>query len=389
MEMRITSNYISQNSFYDGGYHITCNTGSYDDNFANWEIKNNYFEDGYTSINLLRFTGLKIQGNDIRTTTSGINLASGSGSIEISGNKIGECGKGLYVNYIQTSSQVPHIYNNIIGVNGEFGMSVYGDGLNILHNSVTNSSTNTYNTFAAVFSWSNLKVRKNHFVTTGGGTALSASSVDPQSSRRNIIDHNNLYSYGLYLAKISNDSFRELWEFENVTGTQNVSINPFFSGDLLTTISPALDNMFASTAVTTDYNGLPRDPVNSDIGAHEYTSDPALGPMSGEYYIGSGQEYTSIQAFLDDLSLMGISGSVEGRLTDALYQEQLTAHTIPGAEEMSSVIIQSSIPTGSTISYSGQTASQPYIMSLTRANGIRFSDIDFSTTATSNSTCYY
>jgi parallel beta-helix repeat protein len=377
--------YIALNSFYDGGYHITCNSSSYNDSFADWQILNNYFEDGYNAINLLRFTGLKVQDNNIITTTHGIILSNGSGGLEISGNKISGCENGIYGNYLEVNTSIPHIFNNIVSVTGSYGMSVYGVGLNIFHNSINNSSANSYNTFAGAFSGSNMIVRKNHFVTTGGGIALSATSVDPLYPQRNIVEHNNLYSFGLYVAKTGNDNYRELSDFAAVTQTQNISINPFFSTDLLSSVSPALDNMYPSTAVVTDYNGLPRNPVNSDIGAHEYTSDPALIPMSGNYYIGAGEAYTSIQAFCDALSLRGISATVNGYLTDALYQEQITAHAIPGADDDATVMLRSVIAGNSTISFSGQTAAKPYVMSMVRTKYIKLSNIIFSSTATSNS----
>ena len=377
--------YIALNSFYDGGYHIVCNSSSYNDSFGDWQILNNYFEGGYNAINLLRFTGLKIMDNSIQGITHGINLANGSGSLEISGNKISGCENGIYASYLEVITQTPHIFNNIVNVTGSYGMSIYGIGLNITHNSISNSSANTYNTFAGSFSGYSMQIRKNHFVATGGAIALSASSVDPLYSQRNIVEHNNIYSYGLYVAKTGNDSYRELSDFAAVTQTQNVSINPFFSTDLLSSVSPALDNMYPSTAVTTDYNGLPRNPVNSDIGAHEYTPDPALSPMSGNYYIGAGEAYTSIQAFCDALSLRGISASVNGYLTDALYQEQITAHAVPGAGDEASVTLRSVIAGNSTISFSGQTAAKPYVMSMVRTQYMKLSNIVFSTTATSNS----
>ncbi len=377
--------YIALNSFYDGGYHIVCNSSSYNDSFADWQILNNYFESGYNAINLLRFTGLKIMDNSIQGITHGINLASGNGSLEISGNMISGCENGIYGNYLEVNTSIPHIYNNIVSVTGSYGMSIYGIGLNIMHNSINNSSANTYNTFAGSFSGYSMQIRKNHFVATGGAIALSASSVDPLYPQRNIVEHNNLYSYGLYVAKTGNDSYRELSDFAAVSQTQNVSINPFFSTDLLSSVSPALDNMYPSTAVVTDYNGFPRNPVNSDIGAHEYTSDPALSPMSGNYYIGAGEAYTSIQAFCDALSLRGISATVNGYLTDALYQEQITAHAVPGAVDGATVTLRSVIAGNSTISFSGQTAAKPYVMSMVRTQYMKLSNIFFSSTATSNS----
>lgn len=87
--------YIAQNSFHDGGYHIYCNSSSYNDSFENWEIVNNYFENGYTAVYIKRYSGLTIKNNNINSTGTGINLDSGSGSLEISRNKISGGDKGF------------------------------------------------------------------------------------------------------------------------------------------------------------------------------------------------------------------------------------------------------------------------------------------------------
>lgn len=376
--------YLALNNFQDGGYHIAVNSNSYSDLFTGWEILNNYFADGYLGLYLLRFSNLQLQDNTLEDMNGGFDLGSGSGSLEISGNRITNCANGINAQYLSPNTTVPHIFNNIISSTGNYGFSIYGTNLQIMHNSVVNSSAESYNRFAAIINGSGNQVRKNHLICTGGGIALSASSVDPTYPQCNIIEHNNVYSYGLNVAKISNDSYKDLEQYNDVTDTENVSYNPFFSGVFLTPVSAALDNMYPSTAVTVDFNGYARSLSNSDIGAHEYTSPAGMTPMSGNYSIGASGVFATMQEFCDAVGQRGVSAAVNGQLIDAAYEEQVVLYTIPYASEANLVTIRSVVVGGVNLSFSGQTASVPYVMNLIRSSYVKLSNIAFSTTAAAN-----
>lgn len=377
--------YLALNNFQDGGYHIAVNSSSYNDLFTGWEILNNYFTDGYLGLYLLRFSNLSLQDNTMEDMDGGIDLNTGNGTLEISGNRITNCGNGINAQYLSSSTTVPHIFNNIISTTGYYGISIYSTSLQIMHNTIVNSSAESYNRFAASISGTGNLVKKNHFICTGGGIALTASAVDPTSPQRNIIEHNNIYSYGLNVAKISNDSYKYLEIYNDVTDTENVSYNPFFSGVFLTPASAALDNMYPSTAVTVDFNGYTRSPINSDIGAHEYTSAAGLTPLSGNYTIGTPGDFATLQEFCNALSQRGVSAAVNGQLTETDYEEQVVLHAIPNASEANLVTIRSVIVGHANLSFSGQTASAPYVMNLIRSSYVKLSNITFSTTATANS----
>lgn len=377
--------YLALNNFQDGGYHVAVNSSSYNDLFSNWEFLNNYFTDGYLGLYLVRFSNLSLQDNTLENMNGGFDLNSGNGSLEISGNRITNCGNGINAQYLSSNTDDPHIFNNIISTTGYYGLSVYGTDLLIMHNSVVNSSADSYYRFAASISGTGNQVRKNHFICTGGGIALTASAVDPTYLQRNIIEHNNIYSYGLNVAKISNDSYKELSLYNTYTQTDNVSYNPFFTGVNLSATSAALDNLYPSTAVTTDYSGFARSLSNSDIGAHEYTPAAGMTPMSGTYTIGSAGDFGTLQAFCDALALRGVSAAVNGYLTQSLYEEQVVLHAIPNASEANLITIISVNAENSTLSFSGQTAAAPYVMNLIRSSYVKLSNLFFSTAAVANS----
>ncbi|MDD4309829.1 MAG: right-handed parallel beta-helix repeat-containing protein [Candidatus Cloacimonetes bacterium] len=346
---------------------------------------NNYFADGYLGIYLLRFSNLQLQDNTLEDMYGGFDLNSGNGSLEISGNRLTNCYTGINAQYLSSNTTVPHIFNNIISSTGYYGMSVYGTDLLIMHNSVVNSSAESYNRFAAVISGTGNQVRKNHFICSGAAIALSSSAVDPTSNQRNIIEHNNVYSYGLNVAKISNDSYKELSLYNAYTQTDNVSYNPFFSGEFLSPTSAAMDNLYPSTAVTVDYNGFTRSLSNSDIGAHEYSAGAGMTPMSGTYTIGSAEDFSTLQEFCNALAQRGVCAAVNGNLTQTLYEEQVVLHAIPNASEANLVTLRSVTAENSTLSYSDQTAAAPYVMNIIRSSYVKLSNLFFSTTAVANS----
>jgi hypothetical protein len=135
--------------------------------------------------------------------------------------------------------------------------------------------------------------------------------------------------------------------------------------------------MYSSTAVNLDFNGYTRSPSNSDIGAHEYTV--GLNPLSGTYSIGGSGDFATLQDFCQALASRGVSGAVNGNLTQSLYEEQVILHAIPNASEANLVTIRSVIVGHATLSYSGQTATAPYVMNLIRSSFVKLSNTAFST----------
>lgn len=376
--------YIALNSFYDGSYGINVNSTSYSNSFNNWEILNNSFVRNYTGIYLIRMYNLRIASNSIDYASYGMLISGCSGTFEVSRNKITNSNSGIKVEYIDPSP-ANHIYNNIISVYGAYGLSAHGQGLNILHNSVENSNNQTYSIFAAVLNGTDMRIRKNHFYSSGDAAAVNISSIDPGYAQRNIMEHNNIYTNGRYLIRVSNDNYSSISEYDAYTECENISCFPGFYGELLQTSSAYLDNAYPSTDLLVDYNDLPRDPTNSDIGAHEYSSDPSHSPMVGQYSIGSGQVFPTLESFATALHQRGIGGDVSGLLTDPLYEEQVEFYFIPGAIGDNQVTLLSAQLPNAILSFSGQTQVNNYIISLNRISNLTIRNISFETTSTTYS----
>ncbi len=376
--------YIAMNNIVDGGYGIIVNSTSYLNSFSDWEILNNTFSGNYTGMNLQRMNNLRIAGNNIVSASYGVNVSSCTGDFDISRNKVTDCNSGIKVEYINPNPAA-NIYNNIINVFGSYGLSVNAQGLNIYHNTIQNSNTQTYLIATASFSGTDLRIRKNHFYSSGDAVAVIISSIDPAYSQRNIMEHNNLYSKGRYLVKSSNDYYASIGEYDDLTLCQNLSCFPGLFGEDLQTSSAYLDNIFPSTEVAVDYNNLPRDPDNSDIGAHEYSSDPTHSPLIGQYSIGLGQTFPTIQSFADALHQRGVGGNVSGLLTDPLYEEQVEFFTIPGASSDNIVTLYSAQIPNSTLRFSGQTQADNFILSLNHVSHIILRNMIFETTSTTYS----
>ncbi|MCK9309143.1 MAG: right-handed parallel beta-helix repeat-containing protein, partial [Candidatus Cloacimonetes bacterium] len=256
---------------------------------------------------------------------------------------------------------------------------VNGSSINVFHNSVLSTSMDAYYSYAAGIYGSYMTVRKNHFVCLGEATPLYAYNVAAGTTGRNIIEHNNIYTNFNNVAKVQNDLYREISDFNGYTELQNESCDPFFSTSGLLTVSPWLDNKYPSCTpeVATDFNGNPRSSTYSDIGAHEYTSDIGLTPMSGTRNIGIGGDYTTIGAFLSAITLRGLGGNMIGRLTDASYNEQLVLGSIPGSAGDRTLKLESELDDGSVIINPAQSSNSNFVLKLNRVAYVTFRKLRF------------
>jgi hypothetical protein len=370
---------LSTNQFYNGGYHVYINSGSYNDNYNNWLISGNSHSGGYTGLYINRVSDLTITGETFTgLTNKAIDLNSTTGGLEVSRNFVSNCVNGITLNACTAgNTSLPHVYNNIISVNGYAGLGVYGWGINVYHNSVLNTAGEAYNHYGATFSGSNLQVRKNHIVCLGSATPVYAQNVDPAVTQHNIIEHNNIYTNFTNVVQVSNGFYNDIAEFNTYAGADNQCLNPYFSSDNLLTESPWMDNMYPSCGVTTDFNGNARSLTNSDLGAYEYTSDPLLTPLSGTYSIGVGGAFSTINAFVSAACLRGLAGNVTGNLTDATYAEQIVLGTIPGSAGNRTFKLQSVYPEGSIITNPDQSVTDNYVLKLNRASYVTFDLLKF------------
>ncbi len=372
------------NSFVGGGNHIYSYPNSSLTLQSNWTFWANAHTGGSGAIYLKQVSGISILAALINDSTSGIILDQCGGNLEIQRCNVLARTIGIsLVNSNFTASSTPQIFNNLVKMNGynaynpnydsdAYAISVNGvSNLFLAHNSVDNMSQTAASTSLGL-SGTNLVAKNNNLLASGSGIALYLYSASSAT-----LEHNNLFSKHLSLAKIGNTYYKSLAEYTLVAGGINYNFDPLFD-DQLKTLSPWLDNLGLPCGTTNDYHNLPRDPDTPDIGAHEYSSDPANTPLSGTLSVGQNQDYPTLSGLFDVLSLRGINGDLMIELSDSLYTEQISITAIPGSSDHS-IVIKPQSRTQATLRFSGQTVADNYLLKLQRSSLLSFQNLRFET----------
>jgi hypothetical protein len=380
---------ISLNAFYNGSAHIYTNAYNSLTTFADWSIYLNYHSGGYYGIYLKQVFNLSINAMITQNINTAVYLDACGGELDIQRNNIAANITGIYMNYCgNISGASPGIVNNIIRISGagwynpsydsdSQGIYLYfSDNIKIYHNSIHNESLTTGSVCLGTFGSGNL-IRKNNLASTGLGYTIFVWNL-----AANTVEYNNLWTSNINLARIQNDYVYDLLTFNDLAGTANIGYYPFFTDDQLRTVAPKLDNYGPSFGIGTDFNNLPRDASSPDIGAHEFTSDPAMLPLSGTVNVGSGQAYGTLQEFFTALSFRGVSGLLTAQLTDTLYVEQVEGFGIPGSNPAYLVQVKGHTTLGSTLRWDDQTAESNFVLRLRRMTHLDFHDIRFRTAST-------
>ena len=102
----------------------------------------------------------------------------------------------------------------------------------------------------------------------------------------------------------------------------------------------SMDNLGTPlTEITDDINGLTRSTSTPDLGALEFT--PTVVPLSGNYTIGSGGNFATLDSLRTALLINGISGPVTFNFLAGTYSEALSLGSISGASASNTVTFQS------------------------------------------------
>jgi len=376
---------IALNSFQYGYAHIYTNTYHGATNFSGWELYLNHHNSAYYGVYIKQASDLEINALITQNVNSAVVLDQCSGNLDMQRNNISAYQTGVYVYNSSFSLSSPGVVNNVFRISGRGwynpnydvdSQGIYiaaSENLKVYHNSVRNTSRASGSYSLGVSGTGNL-IRKNILASTGSGYAIYAWSLSG-----NTIEYNNFWSSHSSFARIQNDWITDLEAFNTLTGTGNLAYYPFFTDDQLRTVAPKLDNYGPSYGITTDFNNAPRDATSPDIGAHEFTSDPAMTPLSGTINVGVGQSYTTLQQFFTALSFRGVSGLTTAQLTDTLYVEQVQVFGIPGSNPSYLVQVKGHATLGSTLRWDNQTAADNFVMRLKRMTHIDFHDIRFQT----------
>ncbi|WP_232835174.1 hypothetical protein, partial [Pleomorphovibrio marinus] len=113
----------------------------------------------------------------------------------------------------------------------------------------------------------------------------------------------------------------------------SLSVDPLYDPGLYAGSIGLIGAGVSVAEVDVDIDGSPR-PDPPTIGANEI--DPAsLSPLEGAYTVnpaGSGdRNFPTLQAAMDALSMMGVSGSVTLRVASGTHEGQAVVPDIPGA----------------------------------------------------------
>jgi hypothetical protein len=171
-----------------------------------------------------------------------------------------------------------------------------------------------------------------------------------------------------------------------INGTiRDSTVNFYWTGKLAhgDTVSINLVNLpimrqdsFESILWTESPNGLPDEyEVFDTLKGYIYTS------MSGVYTLGkSSSDYTSFQAFLDDLKRRGVCGPVLLKVSRGKYEGQYVIPTINGSSDINTITVRSADNDSLSVvfSYSGfMNAFNAYTIYLNNAKYWRFENVGF------------
>ncbi|MEJ2636552.1 MAG: FG-GAP-like repeat-containing protein [Calditrichia bacterium] len=382
------SRIIEGNSFKETAFSIYVYTSGTGYLGRNLNITDNVMNnDGYCGIYLGDNHSVTIENNDIRTGTYGIYIQGMDGVLSLATNHIDASMAGIYLNSCSDLLFTPGlICNNFVSVRNAAGSNAAGirvsnsDYQNIFHNSFS-LQNGSYNSavLRVPFGSSHLVIMNNNFAQMDGGRVYDV----PDAAAIEASDYNNLYTPGNQIAYWGDTRLLNLKDLQALTGMDqhSLAVYPhYLSSADLHTIAPWLDGKGTPlAAVPLDIDGQPRDADHPDIGADEFTADPATTtPLSGDYSVGSG-DYPTIKAAVDDAVMKGVSGPVRFNIMPGTYSEQLDILSIAGTDSKNTVTFQSNSGSAEDvqINYGASDMDANYVLRVYGADFLHFENLTF------------
>ena len=296
---------------------------------------------------------------------------------------------GIYLDECSgNSSNLGLIANNVIAFNTETmsaGIVLSGTSYQkVYHNSVNvYGSTENSRAFNQEEGGSNNILTNNIFNNLSGGLVIYTTDIYSFSS-----DHNNYYATGdrfIYYG-VSGTEFYWIsdlatWQTDYSTDLNSYSVDPKFVSDInLLPGNISLDGSGAAlTDVTEDFAGIPRDPVNPDIGAYEFIGCTT----SGTFTIGSsGADYATFEEAIESLQTCWASGPIIFNVQSGTYSEQVIIPEVPGASETNTITFQSvsGDSTDVILTWASTSADTNYTVKLDGADYISFKNLTLQAT---------
>ncbi len=378
---------MTRNTFRTGGQ------GLYLDNVTHSTLSvavtNNRFENiGYRAAWIRGADWLEFTNNVIAPgASSGVGIQQISTRTVVRNNIIHSRLVGLAMNGVAASASAPSlIANNFITVSNSAGNDSYGVTMSLVtnarlyHNSVSVSGFYPGTPVVSIQNSSaGIQLINNCFAHLGYGMAFEI----PYSFGNDPVDvshHNNWYTAWNFLGYYRTSYIRDLEQFQSATGRETGSLSAyphFLSPADLHTVAPWLDGKgIRLDSVLTDIDGEARPgPTTADIGADEFSSDPALTPWSGIMTVGPAGDIPDLATAAREGSLRGISASLTLRMLDGTHQGRVTFLPIPGASAASPVVIESQSGTPAVITYAATADSDNYVLQLFGADHFRIRNL--------------
>jgi Zn-dependent metalloprotease len=294
---------LTHNVFTNGGIKMESNANvSYP--FDNIHIDSNTFVNSHTHAIYLYRTGLvTVKDNAISSThvSSGISITQPLKTVYVERNRISLSAgvNGIYFYNLIPSFANIHVINNFVNVQSGAsvvnGITIYGKGGYVYHNTVKLSAGTVQPTQAFVFSTQSSGVAFRHNILSS--TLTNAVGVNRISGSLSA-DYNDIYVPNGYTGSYNQQLYTTLADWRTASGLdlQSKNVEPIFvsTSDLhLATYQPELLGSSASVfpSVQIDIDGDPRT-IPLHIGADEYIRPPFVElsqytinvPLFGQHY---------------------------------------------------------------------------------------------------------
>ena len=369
------------------------------------QVNNNTFTNqGYGYVFLENQSGARVNGNTGTGPDAdrGAELQYCDAALQVQKNRFSvSTGYGIYLYFCDGGTGLPtprgNVSNNMLqvgGGGGAYGITLYYSTYqDVYFNSVNITSSNVTSGlgFYATGTTTSVNVVNNVFANPGGGYAVYVDATAAAGITTS--DYNDLYTVGNFIGYWGATSYPMLSDLQaaSLKDASSISVYPSFtSATDLHSVSPWLDGAgtAVSPAISTDYDGGARSAPH-DIGADEFTAAPSsTTPLAGAYTIGSGGNYATFTAAVNDLLLKGVSAAVTFNVISDTYLEHFSLTPVPGASSTNTITFtsQSGIASDVIVYYAAAGASDNYVVLLYGADYVRIQNLTLAANSVPNST---
>ncbi|MFC2086100.1 T9SS type A sorting domain-containing protein [Bacteroidota bacterium] len=383
---------IRNNSFNSGSRAMRID-GIDGDLVKNTVIENNTMSDHQYEIFLIYATNFEILNNVVTDfTLTGFEIELCASPFIVANNELSSSlanGSGMYFYECTGSGSGGQVYNNFVHMENNIDriegiklrnstyMRFYYNSINIVS---TRNDSKAFYFYEYYGPGNNNNILKNNsFYVDGAGYAFYNERADAFSES----DYNNFYTNGSNLVRWVTTDYESLESYSVATefDANSINYNPaYISESDLHTDSYWLDGGGTPiTGITTDIDGETRDAVNPDIGADEYITSSF--PLEGEYTIGSGGDYETINDAVDDLILKGMLDSVVFNILTGTYNEKVQIPQIGGVDASKRIYFQSQTgnPDDVIITYIPSGTADNYVFLLDGADYVTIKNLSLNT----------